>query len=61
MPETENIKLTPPEKAVLQAAVKRQIGELEKVAKKAATLGVDTTRAVERDLNFLKDLETKLL
>ena len=60
MPENA-IKLTIQEKAVLQSAVKKQMAELEKVSKKAASLGVDTTRAGERDLNFLKDLETKLL
>lgn len=58
---SETIKLESFEKAILQTAVKKQMSELEKVAKKAATLGVDTTRAVERDLNILKDLETKLL
>lgn len=61
MPETENIKLTPLEKSILQVAIKRQIGELDKVEKKAASLGVDTTKAIQRDMNVLKDLETKLL
>ena len=61
MAKPETINLEGVEKTILQIAVKRQISELEKVAKKAASLGVDTTRAVERDLNILKDLETKLL
>lgn len=64
MPEkekTEKIKLNNLEKTILQIAVKRQISELEKVGNKARLLGVDTTRAVERDMNVLKDLETKLL
>lgn len=64
MPEkekTEKIELNNLEKTILQIAVKRQISELEKVGNKARLLGVDTTRAVERDMNVLKDLETKLL
>lgn len=62
MPEkTEKIELNHLEKTILQSAVKKQMVELEKVGKKAQTLGVDTTRAVERDINVLKDLETKLL
>ena len=59
--KTQNIALTPQEKAILQIALKRQMEELDKVSKKAMTLGVDTTKAVEQDLNILKDLETKLL
>lgn len=58
---SENIKLEAIEKTILQIAVKRQVSELEKVAKKAASLGVETTNAVQHDLNVLKDLETKLL
>lgn len=58
---TDTIKLDPLEKTILQIAVKRQMEELQKVSKKARFLGVDTTRAVEKDLNILKDLETKLL
>lgn len=61
MPETENIKLTSIEKTLLQIAVKRQMTELEKVSNKARYLGVDTTKAVQRDMDILKDLETKLL
>lgn len=57
----ETIKLSQLEKTILQIALKRQMEELEKVSRKAITLGVDTTNAVQKDLNILKDLETKLL
>ncbi len=58
---TETIKFEPHEKLILQSAVTQQISQLEKLAKKAASLGVETTNAVQKDLNTLKDLETKLL
>lgn len=58
---SEKIEFSTLEKTILQIAIKRQISELDKVSNKAKTLGVDTARAIERDMNVLKDLENKLL
>lgn len=61
MTKAEAVHFEPVEKTLLQIAVKRMMGDLEAVSKKAKSLGVETTKAVEHDLNILKDLETKLL